>query len=154
MDRPEAGTVTGSHVLVEGLNCVAAAHLTVLLVHVVSAGARVVTDPDTEVLDLEGVLLGDLTSRQYPSPSISSMSIPTHLVQRNDLTVGLLDLSELGEEVPETALGDDIVRGEDAHAVELWGWVGVGGQMTPNDLVFLQAACGQTGSARCLMEDV
>lgn len=60
MDGAEAGTVTGSHVLVESLDGLGAAHLTELLVHVVGAGARVVTDPDAEVLDLQGALLVDL----------------------------------------------------------------------------------------------
>ena len=60
MDGAEAGTVTGSHVLVESLNSLGAAHLTELLVHVVGAGAGVVADPDANVLDLEGVLLVDL----------------------------------------------------------------------------------------------
>jgi hypothetical protein len=60
VDRPEAGTVTGSHVGVESLDSIRPGHLTVLLVHVVGAGARVVADPDAEVLDLLGVLLADL----------------------------------------------------------------------------------------------
>lgn len=65
----------------------------------------------------------------------------TYLVQAHDLPVRLLDLLQLGEEVPETGLGNDIVRGEDAHAVELRGGLAVGGQMAPNDLVLLQATC-------------
>lgn len=52
--------MAGSHVLVEGLNGVGTAHLTELLVHVVGTRARVITDPDTEVLDLERALLVDL----------------------------------------------------------------------------------------------
>lgn len=60
MDGPEAGTVAGGHVGVESLDGVGAGHLAVLLVHVVGAGAGVVAEPDTEVLDLEGVLLLDL----------------------------------------------------------------------------------------------
>lgn len=64
MDGTETGTVTGSHVLVESLNSVGAAHLTELLVHVVGTGARVVADPDTEVLDLEGTLLLNLENRK------------------------------------------------------------------------------------------
>lgn len=60
MNRSEAGTVAGGQVLVHGLNSLAPGHLAVLLVHVVGTRARVVTDPDTEVLDLEGVLLVDL----------------------------------------------------------------------------------------------
>lgn len=61
LDRPEAGSVTGGHILVQSIDGGNAGHLTVLLVHVVGAGARVVADPDTEVLDLLGALLGDLT---------------------------------------------------------------------------------------------
>jgi len=60
VDGAETSTVTGSHVLVESLNSLGAGHLTELLVHVVGTGARVVADPDTEVLDLEGTLLVDL----------------------------------------------------------------------------------------------
>ena len=53
--------MTGGHILVQSINGSDARHLTVLLVHVVGTGARVVADPDTEVLDLLGALLGDLT---------------------------------------------------------------------------------------------
>lgn len=119
MDGTETGTVTGSHVLVQRVDSGGSRQLTVLLVHVVCTGARVVSDPDTEVLDLERVLLVDL-------------------VQRDDLTVGLLDLLELGHEVPETGLGNDIVRGEDAHAVELGSGVSLVGEEAPNDLVLLK----------------
>lgn len=61
--------------------------------------------------------------------------IETYHVEADDLTVGLLDLTELGQEVPEPRLGDDGVRREDAHAVQLGRGVGLGGQMTPDDLV-------------------
>jgi hypothetical protein len=60
VDRPEAGSVTGSHILVKAVDGIGSGKLTVLLVHVVGAGARIVSDPDTEVLDLLGALLGDL----------------------------------------------------------------------------------------------
>jgi hypothetical protein len=60
VDGPETGTVAGGHVGVEGLDGICSGQLTVLLVHVVGAGTRVVSDPDTEVLDLEGVLLVNL----------------------------------------------------------------------------------------------
>ena len=68
MDRPEAGTVAGSHVGVKSLDSGGAGQLTVLLVHVVSAGAGVVADPDAEVLDLQGVLLGDLQNGEIYIP--------------------------------------------------------------------------------------
>ena len=60
MDGPEAGTVAGGHVLVEGLDGIRTAKLTELLVHVVRARTRVVAEPDTEVLDLQWLLLVDL----------------------------------------------------------------------------------------------
>jgi len=74
---------------------------------------------------------------QYPPPLYGC----TYLIHADDLTVRLLNLPELGQEVPEAALGDNLVRRKDAHAVELWCRVGVRGQVTPNDLVFLQATC-------------
>lgn len=60
MDGPETGTVTSSHVRVQGLDSIGSGQLTVLLVHVVGTGSRVVSQPDTEVLDSLGVLLVDL----------------------------------------------------------------------------------------------
>lgn len=60
MDRPEAGTVTSGHIGVQRLDGVGAGHLAVLAVHVVGTGARVVAEPDAQVLDLLGVLLVDL----------------------------------------------------------------------------------------------
>lgn len=52
--------MAGGHVLVHSLNSRSPGQLTVLLVHVVRAGPGVVADPNTEVLDLQGVLLVDL----------------------------------------------------------------------------------------------
>jgi hypothetical protein len=60
VDGPETGTVAGGHVRVQGLDSIGSGQLSVLLVHVVSARSRVVSQPDTEVLDLLGVLLVDL----------------------------------------------------------------------------------------------
>ena len=60
MDGPEAGTVAGSHVLVEALDGISAAELTELLVHVVGSRTRVVAKPNAEVLDLQRLLLVNL----------------------------------------------------------------------------------------------
>lgn len=76
MDGPEAGTMPRSHVLVHGLDSRCTRELTELLVHVVGAGARVVADPDTEVLDFQGLLLVDL-------------------VDADNFTAGLLDFLQL-----------------------------------------------------------
>ena len=60
LNRPETGSVTGGHILVESIDGGNAGHLTVLLVHVVGTGARVVADPDAKVLDLLRALLVNL----------------------------------------------------------------------------------------------
>jgi hypothetical protein len=122
VNRPESGTMSGRHILVECLDGIRPAHLAILLVHVVGAGSRIIANPDAEILDLEGSLLVDD-------------------VQGDDLAVGLLDLAELHQEVPEAGLGNDCVGCEYTHAVELWRWVGLGRQVTPNDLVFCEATC-------------
>lgn len=70
-----------------------------------------------------------------------------YLIESNNLSVGLLNLPQTSKEVPESRLGNDIVRRKDAHAVELGSWVGLGWQVTANDLVFLKTTCGNSPSA-------
>lgn len=125
VNRPETRTVSGGHILVKSNNGVGTGHFTILLVHVVGSRARVVTDPDTEVLDLERTLLMDL-------------------IEADDLSVGLLHFTELHQEVPETGLGDNGVRSEYSHAVELGCWIRVSGQVAANDLVFRKTCCDAT----------
>lgn len=60
VDRAEARTMPGSHVLVKTLDCISTGEFTELLVHVVGSGTRVVTEPDTEVLDLQRLGLMNL----------------------------------------------------------------------------------------------
>jgi hypothetical protein len=122
VNRPKSRTMSGGHILVECLYGIRPAHLAILLVHVVGAGSRIIANPDAEVLDLEGSFL-------------------VNDVQGDDLAVGLLDLAELHQEVPEAGLGNDGVGCEYTHAVELWGRVGLGRQVAPNDLVFCEATC-------------
>lgn len=119
VDGPEASTVPGSHVLVHALDSISPGQVAVLLVHVVGTGTRVVTEPDSKVLDLERLLFVDS-------------------VDADDLTGGLLDLLELPQEVPVTRLGHDLIRSEDAHPVDFWVGVIFGGQVTADDLVFLK----------------
>ena len=52
LDTVSSGSVSGSHVAVTLGNRTSAAHVAVFAVHVVSTRSRVVSDPDTEVLDL------------------------------------------------------------------------------------------------------
>lgn len=64
MDRAEASTVAGGHILVEALDSVGTRELTVLLVHIMCTRARVISDPDTEVLDLHRLLFVDLRKKR------------------------------------------------------------------------------------------
>ena len=83
----------------------------------------------------------------------------THNVDTNDLARGLLDLLQLAEahsvnhpkinrlqyapkEVPEPRLGDNFVRREDAHAVNLGVGLTLGGEVATDDLVFLERHLG------------
>merc|ERR1712137_1307157 len=74
LDRTEPGPVTGSHILIASVNSVGPGQFSELFVHVVGARARVVTKPDTEVLNLQRFLL-------------------VNQVDSNDLTGGFLNLS-------------------------------------------------------------
>jgi hypothetical protein len=65
----------------------------------------------------------------------------TYHVQADNLTIRLLNLLQLRDEVPEAGLRNHIVGSKDAHAVEFRGWVGIGGQMAPDHLVLLETAC-------------
>lgn len=128
MNRPEPRPMPARHILIHGLHGITPRHLAVLLIHVVRAGAGVVAEPDTEVLDFLRLLFVDLSRRVSLLLSVGAMICIaiSYLVQTHNLTIRLLDLAELREEVPEAGLGDDIVGSEDAHAVEFRGWVGVG----------------------------
>jgi len=83
VDRPETGAVSGSHVLVDGLHRSRAGEFPEFLVHVVRARARIISEPDTKVLDLERFLLVDN-------------------IDTDDFTAGFLNFFQLSEEVPES----------------------------------------------------
>jgi hypothetical protein len=52
--------MASSHILITGTDGFHTRHTAVFLVHVVSAGAGIVTKPDTKVLDLFRALFKDL----------------------------------------------------------------------------------------------
>jgi hypothetical protein len=52
LDGPESSTVPRSHILVQSPDGSSSRELTVLLVHVVGTRTRVISNPDTKVLDL------------------------------------------------------------------------------------------------------
>ena len=117
LDGAEAAAVTSSQVHVAGLDGFSTAQSAVFLVHVVGTGTGVVAQPDTEVLDLHGLLFADDGAG-------------------DDFTGGTLDLLELTQEVEEAGLGDDFVNSEDAHLVELRSGVLFRRQLTTDDLIF------------------
>ena len=89
VDRSEASTVAGGHVLVKGIDGLGAGHLAVLLVHVVGTGARVVTDPDTEVLDLGGSLLVDLWRKSSAAAQTRYRECRIHTSLRDTISPAL-----------------------------------------------------------------
>jgi hypothetical protein len=116
MNAPESSSVSCSHVLVQGLNSGGAGKVTVLFVHIVGAGAGVVSNPDTKVLDFGRAFLGND-------------------LHADNLTCGLLDLSELLHEVPVSGFGDNAVGCKDLETVELGSRISLGWQVAANDLV-------------------
>lgn len=84
------------------------------------AGAGIVTDPDTEVLDLQWALLMDLPLLE---PFQVLLFKATHHIQADDLSVRLFNLPQLHQEVPETRLRNHGVGCKYSHAVQLWCWV-------------------------------
>ncbi len=74
---------------------------------------------NTEVLDLLGPLL-------------------VNLVDGQDLTVGLLDLLHLAQEMPETGLCHDGVNGKDAHSVNLGMSIPFTREAAANNLILAQ----------------
>ena len=127
LDAGGAGTMVGGHVAVHLLDGAAAGDVTVLLVDVVGAVKTVVTQEDGEVLHSVGATLSQLLAGK-------------------NLTGGGLHLAHLGQEVPETRLGDDLVRSEDAHAVDLLLSLVGGVALTADNLIFLHSfyVCAKT----------
>jgi hypothetical protein len=129
LDIPESSSVSGSHVLVHGLDGLGSGKSSELLDHlqvsknartlgivketyVVGTGSGVVSEPDGEVLDLQWLLLVDL----YISIDSPVLRQSTYDVQSDNLSGSLLDLLQLSEVVPESGLGDNIVGRKDPHS--------------------------------------
>lgn len=142
VDAAEARTVARGHVLVHQLNGLCAAQRTELLVHVVRARARVVAQPDGEVLHLSRRLLLDL---------ISLVVLITHLVDSDNLTRSLLHLTEHAHEVPETRLGHRLILRKDAHTVQRRNRLLLRRKVPSNNKVLRNTA---HGSAPALVRDV
>ena len=80
MNGPKTSSMSSSHVRIQSLDSIRPRHLTILFVHVVGAGARVISNPDTKVLDLQWALLVNLNATLLFWPTISSQVQTTHHV--------------------------------------------------------------------------
>jgi hypothetical protein len=60
VDRAEASTMPGGHVLVQALDSICTAKVTEFLVHVMRSRPRIITQPDTKVFDFQRLLLLNL----------------------------------------------------------------------------------------------
>jgi len=114
-----SGSVPGAHVTVTLSHRAGGRQIAVLAVHVVGTRARVVSEPDAQVLDGSRPLLVDLLAG-------------------DNLADSLLDLLQTIQVVPKAGLGHNAVRGEDAHPVKRRNSQFVGGNLSPNDAVFDQ----------------
>lgn len=114
-----AGTMTSAHVTIALCDGTTNGQITVLAVHVVCARTRIVAQPDAEILDLDW--------RRF-----------IYLLQGDDFAGGFLELLQLTQKVPETGFGDNVIGSEDTHFIQRRLWLFLAGQLTANDLVFLQ----------------
>lgn len=114
-----AGTMTSAHVTVALCDGTPNGQITVLAVHVVCARTRIVAQPYAEILNLDW--------RRF-----------VYLFQGDDFAGGFLELLQLTQKVPETGFGDNVVRSEYTHFIQRRLWLLLAGQLTANDLVFLQ----------------
>lgn len=120
VDVSKSGSVSSSQVLVHSFNGTNSGNVSVFLVHVVDAGSRFVSDPDTVGLDLGWRWVRD------------------H-VKSNNFTRCFLDFVQSLQEVPVTRLSDNSVGGKDPHSEQLGLWNGLSWETTTNDLIFMQS---------------
>ena len=129
LDGTITSTVSTSHLLVALLNSTEESVITILLVHVVSTGTRVVSQPDTIVLDF-GVSLVDL-----PKSAITRSN--AYLINSKNLTSTLLHLLKSVHEIPITRLGSDGVGSEKTHSVNFGFRVSFGRKSTTNNVIIV-----------------
>ena len=129
LDGTITSTVSTSHLLVALLNSTEESVITILLVHVVSTGTRVVSQPDTVVLDF-GVSLVDL-----PKSAITRSN--AYLVDSKNLTSTLLHLLKSVHEVPITGLSSDSVGSEKTHSVNFRFRVSFSRKSTTNNVIIV-----------------
>jgi len=99
LDGVVPGSMPGSHIDVTGGNSLLNRQVTVLPVHVVGSRSGVISQPDSVILHLLWVLLIDTLTG-------------------DNLTSGLLELTQLTQKVPKPGLSNDMVGSKDSHPVQ------------------------------------
>ena len=133
LDRTVTSTVRSSHLLVALLHGAQKGHITVLLVHVVGSRARVVTQPNTEVLHLRSRLV-DLPLTHAPH---------THLVYSQNLSGSVLHLLQSVHEVPVAGLGSHSVRSEQSHSIDFGLGIVLRRKSTTNNVIIVNLYKGE-----------
>ena len=131
MNRTESSTVSSSHVLIQRCYSQRAWHVSVFLVHIVGSRTRIVSEPNTIVLNSQWSFLWNLSliPRFYALYLVDSYNFPTCF----------LDFSSLFQEIPETGLCDLSVWSKDSHSVEFRNLVIFGWKLSSNDLVLVKS---------------
>jgi hypothetical protein len=162
LDIPKSGSVSGSHVLVHGLDGLGSGKSSEFLDHLQISSSifhrciqHTLWVPDRE--SYRSQMAKFLTFKGFFSWIYDmSMILPnvpksTYDVQSDNLSASLLDLLQLSEVVPESRLGDNIVGRKDphsavpsvstlyvsvySHSLELGVLVRLRGQLSPDDRV-------------------
>lgn len=97
---------------------------------------------------LKDVSHGSDYIRQHRSILVTDWYSTNH-IEANDFTIGLFNLAELHQEVPESRLCNNSIGCKYTHPIELWRRVALARQMAANDLVFCKTTWGETVSALC-----
>lgn len=115
--------MTRAHIPVGVGDSIGNGQFTVLAVHVVGAGSRVISEPNSVILYASiWVLLVNFLDFHY-------------------LTSSLLDLLELSQKVPKSRLCYNLILGIDGHAVHLRSWILVARQLAANNSVLVERHC-------------
>ena len=159
LDGVRSSSVLGTHITVHLCNRSSGGQISVLSVHVVSTTSWVVSEPDGKVFNLQWLSVIDLSDKlmyyffadQYlvylyirwlggfGSVHISlTIKYKTHLITCNDFTSSLLDILQVGNKVPESALSLDGVWSKDFHLVKWWAWLLLGWQTSTNNSVLFK----------------
>ena len=102
--------MVAAHFHVELADCAVEGDISVLFVHVVDAGSGLVSEHNSESLNMVGPAFEDL-------------------VDGEDLTLGTLSLQLSSEVVPELGFGNHIVASEESNSIDFGVGVSLSGEL-------------------------